>query len=134
MAIRLKIEALRSNKEMNDDDVILSMKYQVTSQEVIPVEADLKVVGEHDEMEEEVVEERLTDLTSKFEDNGNSLVCFIADGKESFGIDDVNAYMDMIIEDATNKILKEAADKVEHEYVKELVDNLDREAAEQAKC
>ncbi|GAB2299250.1 hypothetical protein Dimus_033320, partial [Dionaea muscipula] len=124
-----KTETFRNDKAVVDDDVLLSIKYQPTKHDLIPADADLEAVVMHDEdMEINTVEETPANLESKFEDN--SLVYFGADG-ESFGIDDVDAYMNLIIEDATNKILEETTDKVEMEYAEKLFCELDRQEAEE---
>ncbi|GAB2294861.1 hypothetical protein Dimus_029054 [Dionaea muscipula] len=114
MPLRSKIEAIRSDNTADDDDVLLSIKYQPVSQDLIPADADLEVAAvnnEDMEVEEPAVSE------SKLEDN--SLIYFGPNG-ESFGIEDIDTYLNFVIEDAANKILEEVADKVEHEYVEEL--------------
>ncbi|GAB2290890.1 hypothetical protein Dimus_025154 [Dionaea muscipula] len=120
MLLSSKIEVLRSKEGIDDDDdVILSIKYQPSNQNLIPVAVDVETVAVHDDdIEVEVIGEKPVELESKFKDN--SLVYFGADG-QSFRIEDVDTYMNFIIEDAANKILEEEIDKVEMEYVKQLV-------------
>ncbi|GAB2296639.1 hypothetical protein Dimus_030749 [Dionaea muscipula] len=91
MSLSSKIEALRSKEGIDDDDVILRIKYQPTNQNLIPVVADVETAVMHDDnMEVEVVGEKPTEFKSMFEDN--SFVYFGADG-QSFGIEDVDTYM-----------------------------------------
>ncbi|GAB2268188.1 hypothetical protein Dimus_003166, partial [Dionaea muscipula] len=80
------VEVLRrSNKDDDDDDnVPLSLKYQTTPQSLLPVDTDVEVLSVNPaEMEVEV------------EDN-NLLV--VGDDGEMYGIDDMDVYIDFVIE------------------------------------
>ncbi|GAB2279028.1 hypothetical protein Dimus_013691, partial [Dionaea muscipula] len=103
-------------------DVPLSLKYQTTTQDLIPVDNDVEIVGSNPiEMEVDV--------------NDNS-VLIVGDNGEVYGIDDVIAFVDIAIEDAANKIFEDTADQIDIELIEELVDELEKQevaAAEKEK-
>ncbi|GAB2285770.1 hypothetical protein Dimus_020207, partial [Dionaea muscipula] len=95
----------RSNKE-DEDNVPLSLKYHTTPQDLILVDTDVDVVG---------VTPALMDV--EVEDNN---VLIVGDDREVYGINDVDALMDIVIENTTNKVFKDAYDKVDKKMVEEL--------------
>ncbi|GAB2275673.1 hypothetical protein Dimus_010429, partial [Dionaea muscipula] len=94
-----------------DDDVPLNLKYQAPLQSLIPVDAEVEIVG-------------VNPAEMKVDVNDNSLILIGEDG-ESYGIDDVDALIDIVIEDTTNKIFEDAYDKVDMELTEELVNELE---------
>ncbi|GAB2271444.1 hypothetical protein Dimus_006281, partial [Dionaea muscipula] len=96
MPLRSKNEALRSDKTVDDDDVLLSIKYQPSNQDLMPTVADVEAVADHNnDMEVEIVGEKPAEMESKFDDN--SLEYFGVDG-QSFAIEDVGKTTRIVVQ------------------------------------
>ncbi|GAB2297541.1 hypothetical protein Dimus_031639, partial [Dionaea muscipula] len=115
------VEVLRRRNEDDDSDVPLSLKYHTTPQSLIPVDDDLEVVGVNPAVMEVDVDD-------------NSLI-LIGDDGELYGIDDVDALIDIVIENTVDKILEDTNDKVDMESAEEVVKEFrEQEATERAKA
>ncbi|GAB2294647.1 hypothetical protein Dimus_028843 [Dionaea muscipula] len=118
MPLSSKIEALRRGDAFDkEDDVVLSIKYQVPSQGLVTFDTDLEIVGENPaEMEVEVAD--------------NSLLVISDDG-ELYGIDDVDACIDIVVEKTVSDIFEDISDKVDMDLAEEVVKALeDKEAVD----
>ncbi|GAB2284248.1 hypothetical protein Dimus_018714 [Dionaea muscipula] len=79
-----EIEVLRRGNANDDDNVVLSLKYQATPQELILVDTEMEVDGVNsEEIEVEVFDQNLSAIDNE---------------EELYGIDDVNAYIDIVVE------------------------------------
>ncbi|GAB2289828.1 hypothetical protein Dimus_024132 [Dionaea muscipula] len=90
-----KIEALRRGHEEDDDNILLIHKYQATPQS-LETDEDMEVV----------------DITPRVLEMDDNTAIFMSTDGVVYGIDDMDALVDMSIEDAANKLIEDATDKM----------------------
>ncbi|GAB2294407.1 hypothetical protein Dimus_028615, partial [Dionaea muscipula] len=122
MLLSSRIEALRRGDTVDEDDVVLSLKYQVPQQDLIKVDAGLEVVGVNTaEMEVEIVNQNLS---------------AVDEDEKLFGIDDVDAFIDIVVKKIVGDIFEDIANNVDmdlaEEVVKEIEGDADKEKAADA--
>ncbi|GAB2283757.1 hypothetical protein Dimus_018249, partial [Dionaea muscipula] len=86
------IEVLRRSNVDDEDNVPLSLKYHTTPQDLIPVDINVEVVGVSS-----------APMNVEVEDNS---VLIVGDDGEVYGIDDVTALVDSVIEEQLTKFLR----------------------------
>ncbi|GAB2265741.1 hypothetical protein Dimus_000778 [Dionaea muscipula] len=97
MPLSTGIEALRRGDPADEDNVVLSLKYQAPPQDLIPVDTGLEVVSINtEEMEVDFVEQNV--------DN---------DEEELFGIDDVDAFVKIVVKKTVDDLFEDISDKVD---------------------
>ncbi|GAB2288166.1 hypothetical protein Dimus_022508 [Dionaea muscipula] len=105
MPLSSRIKAFRRGYAVDEDDVVLSLKYQAPQQGLINVDADLEVVCANTaEMEVDTV-----------------------DDDELFGIDDVDAFFEIAVQKNVDNIFEDIFEKVDMDLAKEVVRELEGE-------
>ncbi|GAB2268296.1 hypothetical protein Dimus_003269, partial [Dionaea muscipula] len=113
------VEALRKGDTVDDDNVPLSQKYHAPPQILISVDTNLEVAGAFtEEMEVEIVGSNPAEMEVEVEVEDNSLLV-VGDDGEMYGIDDVDALIDFVIEKTVDDILEDTNDKIDMEMAKE---------------
>ncbi|GAB2268822.1 hypothetical protein Dimus_003766, partial [Dionaea muscipula] len=99
MQLCSSFEALRRGY-INDDDILLSHKYQATLQS-LEADKDMEVV----------------DITPRVLEMDDNTAIFMSTDGVVCGINDMDALADVAIEDAANKLIEDAADKIELRFI-----------------